>query len=210
MTRYLLAAAFVVSAVLAPLAHADGQGAFIQGGAGRATQSHSGTAWGVDGGYRWTVANGVYLGAEMGYHDLASSKFRYGDSESFSDMSGTHQFASQGTGRVGTQAALLGANLRWDISDQLYAVVHGGLARYRTRTRTDGTSTIDTQSPSTFHNAYNVFDTRWYAGVGFGFDFTPQISLQFTYDHYPQHYSAYGYRYSNNLDVYGTAVEFRF
>jgi OmpA-OmpF porin, OOP family len=210
LTRYILAAVATLAASIAPLAHADGQGTFIQAGAGHATQSHSGTAWGVNGGYRWSISQGVYFGAEVGYQDLANGKFRYNQSIVINDITGTKQIASQGTGRVGTHAALLGANLRWDVTDKTYAIVHGGIARYRTRTRTDGTSTIDGQPPSTFYNGYNVYDTRWYAGAGFGFDFTPQISLQLTYDHYPQHYSAYGYHYTNNLDVYGTAVEFRF
>ncbi|MGA7438450.1 MAG: outer membrane beta-barrel protein [Luteibacter sp.] len=210
MIKYFIAAMTTIAVAAPALAYADGQGAFVQAGAGQASQNHTGTSWSLSGGYRWAVASGLYVGLEGGYHDLANGKFRYSANESFTDIDGPHRLNSQSVAHLGTKAVTFGVAARWDFADKVYATAHGGIARYRYRQRTEGTSTIDDQPPQDSHFAYSLFDTRWYAGAGMGYDFTPQLSLQFTYDHYPQHYSVYGYRFSNNLDIYSTALEFRF
>ena len=196
--------------VLSVAAHADGQGAFVQAGAGQPSAHHSGTAWGLDGGYRWAAAQSLYIGLEGGYHDLSGTKNRYGYSTTYDGIDGTHTLSSEGTARARVQALTVGVNARWDFTDRMYAIVHGGAARYRERFRSDGSTTVDGGTPSSSHTAYSVYDTCWYAGAGVGFDFTPQLSLQFMYDHYPQRYKVYGLRVSDNLDVYSTALEYRF
>ncbi|MGF6493658.1 OOP family OmpA-OmpF porin [Luteibacter sp. 621] len=210
MIKYVIAAGAVAALTAATTVYADGQGAFVSAGAGQSSQRHTGTAWGVDGGYRWGVARNLYIGLEGGFHDLGTDKVRYADTTAFADITGAHQITATGKAHIGTKAATFGINARWDFADKVYVIAHGGIARYRYRMSNEGTSTIDNESPIATHIAYSLYDTRWYAGAGFGFDFTPQLSLQFTYDHYPQHYSIYGFHIRNNLDTYSTAVEYRF
>lgn len=75
MTKYVTTTLALAAALGFSVAHADGQGAFVQADAGHASTHHAGTTWGVSGGYRWTAAQSLYVGLEGGYQDLGTSKF---------------------------------------------------------------------------------------------------------------------------------------
>jgi OOP family OmpA-OmpF porin/outer membrane immunogenic protein len=211
MTKYVTTTLALAAALGFSVAHADGQGAFVEADAGHASTHHTGTTWGVSGGYRWTAVQSLYVGVEGGYQDLGTSKFHtVSGPTSLTDITGPHTITADTHSRNGAKAATLGLNVRWDFSERTSGLIRGGIARYRNRARSSNTSVIDNNPPVSSTYGYTLYDTRWYVGAGYGFDVSPNLSLKFTYDYYPQHYSVYGYHFTQDTNVWSTGVEFRF
>ena len=206
----LLAATTLVALSVTSIAHADSSGAFVQAGAGRATESGNGRfSYTISGGYRWALSPSFALGVEGGYADLGHISNGYSESFGFADGSGNHTYSMSGRIRTNTKAALLGANAKWDINDTYYLMLRGGYGRYRVHASTTSYLTIDgTSSHGNFRSSYN--ENGYYAGAGFGMHVLPHLDLQVTYDHYAPRYSRYGYHRTESINAWNAGVEYRF
>lgn len=207
----LLTAAAVAALSTSSAVFADSQGAFVQANVGHANSNvKSSSAYGVLGGYRWTVDAPFYLGMEGGYMNLNHSHFTYNNTLVTTDIVGPHTLTSQSRVSSKNEALLLGVNGKWELPGRYFITAHAGVARYRNVVRVHSTGTLDGLPTDGFHDRYRYYDTNYYAGIGFGYDFNPQVSLSFNYDHYAPRYEAFGVKEDVNFDAYGMAAEFRF
>jgi hypothetical protein len=207
----LLAAAGLVALSISFTACADSQGAFMLANVGRThTDANNSTAYGISGGYRWVIYGPFSFGGEGGYVNLSRAYFQDDRTISSIDPTGLHTLTSHTRGKSKNEALLLGVNGKWELPGRYFITAHAGLARYRNKVRLHATGILDGVSTEGFSDRYRYYDTSYYAGVGFGYEFSPQVSLSFTYDHYEPRYEAYGIRESIKLDTYGASVEFRF
>jgi len=209
----LLAMASIAALSTSVVARADSQGAFVQANVGHANANTSGsssTAYGALGGYRWAVDAPFYLGVEGGYVNLNRAHFTSDSAFPITDITGPHTLTSHSRIKSKDEAVLLGVNGKWELPGQYFVTAHTGVARYRNNIHVQATGTLDGVPTEGFNDRYSYYDTNYYAGVGFGYDFSPQVSLSFTYDHYAPRYAAFGIKETVNLDMYAAAVEFRF
>jgi OmpA-OmpF porin, OOP family len=139
---------------------------------------------GVKGGYRFALNPNVSLGVEAGYEYLGRVDARgaSGDSSLRSKLYGP----------------TLGANLRYNFTPKWYGEVRGG-AFYA-----QGQGLTDTANPS-----YQRFDrTRYYAGVGVGYNLTQNWSLGVNYNYYDGSNRNHGAQLQTNAVT--ASVEYRF
>jgi hypothetical protein len=212
MKNVLLLAAVSIAALSTSLvACADSQGAFVQANVGHAnTSGSSSTAYDVLGGYRWAVDAPFYLGVEGGYVNLNRVHFTSDSTYALTDITGPHTLASHTRGTSKNEAVLLGVNAKWELPGQYFITAHTGVARYRNNIHVQATGTLDGVPTEGFNDRYSYYDTNYYAGIGFGYGFSPQVSLSFNYDHYAPRYEAYGIKETVKFDMYAAAVEYRF
>ena len=211
MKNILLLAAALAAGSSSAAVFADSQGAFIQANVGRSNSASKGSpAYGALAGYRWSVDAPFYLGVEGGYANLNRIRFTNDSTLMLTDITGPHTFTSHSRITSKNEALLLGVNGKWELPGRYFITAHAGVARYRDDIRVHSTGTRDGLPTDGFSDRYRSFDTDYYAGVGFGYDFSPQVSLSFTYDHYAPQYKAFGFKENVNVDAYATAVEFRF
>lgn len=207
----LLVAAGTVAFSTSFAALADSQGAFVQAGVGHSdSDARSSSTYGVLGGYRWAVRAPFYLGVEGGYVNLNRSNSTFSNTFAITDVTGPHTLTSRTRARMKNEALLLGVSAKWELSGQYFVTAHGGIARYRNDIHAHSNGTLDGVPTEGFSDRYRYYDTNYYAGLGFGYDFNPQVSLSFTYDHYQPRYEAFGIKETVKFDTYGAAVEFRF
>ena len=209
----LISAAIIAALSTSYAAHADSQGAFIQGNFGRTNTNandNNSSGYGALGGYRWAVDAPFYLGLEGGYAELNRNHFTARSDFDFVDMSGAHTLASQSRIKGKNEAILLGVNGKWELPARYFITAHAGVARYRNDVRIHSTGTLDGQPTDGSHDHYRYYDTSYYAGIGFGYDFSPQLGMSFNYDHYAPRYDVAGYKYKAKFDSYTAGVEFRF
>ncbi|MFC5743803.1 outer membrane protein [Dyella tabacisoli] len=156
----------------------------------------SDTAAAVRFGYTWY--NTVDFGVEGGYVDLGKLTNKY--DALFYNVSQS----------VKVKGFLLGANGKYRFAGDWYVSAHGGWFGSKT----------DFQTRVNFPNAgassYSTNDTGngWYAGVGAGYDFTPNFSLGVNYDNY---HAKSNVRIGNvsqditgNVGMYSVFAEYRF
>lgn len=211
MKNVLLLAAAIAALSASAAVYADSQGAFVQANVGRSSSESKGSpAYGALGGYRWAVDAPFYLGVEGGYANLNRVHSTFDQSMSFADVTGTHAYTSHSRITSKNEALLLGVNGKWELPAQYFITAHAGVARYRNTIRVRSTGTLDGVATEGFSDHYRSYDTDYYAGIGFGYDFSPQVSLAFTYDHYAPRYEAYGFKNKVTFDNYAAGVEFRF
>jgi hypothetical protein len=192
-------------------ASADSQGAFVSAGAGHsnATPGNS-RAYDVMGGYRWEVDRPFYLGVEGGYVDLSRIKRTFDSSDAFTDITGPHTLTSHSRTRATNKGLLLGVNGKWELPGNYFIVAHAGVARYRDELRYRDTGTLDGVPTEGFGGKYRFYSTNYYAGAGFGYNFSPQVGLSFMYDRYAPRYEGFQQKTTVNFDTWSAAVEFRF
>jgi hypothetical protein len=208
---FVLAAAGIAALSIPYAAYADSQAAFLQANVGHTnTDARNSTAYGVLGGYRWAVDEPFYLGVEGGYVNLDRAHFRDDSTISFTDPTGPHTLTSHSRGKSTNEALLLGVNGKWELPGQYFITAHAGLARYRDDIRVHASGTLDGVATEGFSDRYRYYDTSYYAGLGFGYDFNRQVSLSFNYDHYEPRYEEFGIKETVKFDTYGMGVEFRF
>jgi hypothetical protein len=214
MKNVLLISAAIVAALSASSAvYADSQGAFIQAAFGRTntnSNDNNSSGYGALGGYRWAVDAPFYLGLEGGYMELNRDHFTARSGFDFVDTSGTHTLAGQSRIKGRNEAVLLGVNGKWELPAQYFITAHAGVARYRNDVRIHSTGTLDGLPTDGSHDHYRYYDTSYYAGLGFGYDFSPQVGVSFNYDHYAPRYDVFGNKDKVKFDSYSVGVEFRF
>jgi OOP family OmpA-OmpF porin/outer membrane immunogenic protein len=176
MKTTLFAIAFAATglAALPAVSHAadDKGGFFVNGNVGQANldkgvYDENDTGYGVNLGYRWAVAPNLALGVEGGYTDLGK----------FSPKSSA--VAALPEGEFLRDARLkgwtLGVNAHYNVTDNWYLSGRTGL--FRADAKGDYLSAgLPTSGDDT--------SNKWYAGAGFGYDFSKNFSVGLNYDYY--------------------------
>lgn len=158
-----LGLALIASASVATaqnVANDNGAGGFVGVTAGSAHWNASGAtsdrfAYGVNGGYRWSLTDSQSLGAEIGYSDFG--KITSGPA------------SLRGTGET------LGANYRYSFGDgsaagNYFVQARAGYLRYNAKASLSGFGSV------TDHG------NGFYTGVGVGHDFGRNFALSLNYD----------------------------
>ena len=122
------------------------------------------TGAGVNAGYRWALSPNVALGLEGGYTDLG----KFDTKSSFDDL---------GLGRASVKGWTAGVNGHFNINPQWYVSARAGL--FNGEVKGFAADTSDTG----FHYVDDSA-TKYYAGAGFGYDFSNNFSVGLNYDYY--------------------------
>ena len=207
----LITAAGIAALSWSFAACADSEGAFVQASAGQSqVRSRNSTAYGVLGGYRWAVDRRLYLGLEGGYMRLGREHDSFDYATTLTDITGPHAFTGRTEGKIKDEALLLGVNGKWELPAHYFITAHAGIARYREDQHLRFTGTRDGVPTEGGSDQYSYYDSSYYAGLGFGYDFSQQVSLTFTYDHYAPRYEAHGIKETVKFNTYAAALGFRF
>jgi OOP family OmpA-OmpF porin/outer membrane immunogenic protein len=195
--KALLALAFATAGLIAvPAAFAQSAptgngGWFVNGNVGRTSidkgpyDGHD-TGYGINGGYRWAVNPSVALGVEVGYNDL-------GNIHAKNVFNGDRVVDRQKTQLHGWTA---GVNGHFNISPNWYVSARTGIYGWK------GHGLSNNDLPT----RHSLDDTSWYAGAGFGYDFTNNFSLGLNYDHY----DAEKRHVDLSTDMVSVSAEYRF
>ena len=148
---------------------ADNNGAggfFVNGDVGQSSldkgiYNDTDTGYGVNLGYRWALNPNVALGVESGYADLG--KFDTKDS-----------FNGLGLGQASVKGWTAGVNGHFNITPEWYLSGRAGLFNADTKGWTN--QTVPTYVDET--------STKYYAGAGFGYDFSSNLSVGLNYDYF--------------------------
>ncbi len=172
MKNTLMAIALATAglAALPPTSHAadNNSGFFINGNVGESNLSKgayddSDTGFGANVGYRWAVAPNVLLGVEGGYTDLGS-------------FSPKNRYGGLGLPDAELSGWNLGANGHFNLTPNWYLSGRAGFFRGDLKGGYfDPAGTV-----------VRVDDTanKWYAGAGFGYDFSNNFGIGLNYDYY--------------------------
>jgi len=175
MNKKVLALALAASAAALPvlsMAQSADQGAggfFINGQVGRSEldkgiyDDHD-TGYGANVGYRWALNPNVALGVEGGYTKLGSF-----DPKNVGDLAGP-------LGRADVKGWNLGVNGHFNLTPNWYISARGGYFRGDVQ----GTYFADAATPVRVDSTSN----KYYAGAGFGYDFSRNVSVGLNYDYY--------------------------
>jgi len=171
MKNTILAIALAAAgfAALPATSHAaDTSGFFINGNIGQSNLSKGvydddDTGYSVNGGYRWAVAPNLLLGVEGGYTDLG-------------EFSTKNSSRGLGLGNAEVKGWNAGVNAHYNVTDNWYLSGRAGFFRADVKggyLASDATARfVDDNSNS------------WYAGAGFGYDFSNNFSVGLNYDYY--------------------------
>jgi OmpA-OmpF porin, OOP family len=216
MKKVLLSAAVATAFSFASFAAAAAthDGAFVSVTAGGSQYDvHGGGAYdkkdsSVNGlvGYRWVVDRPFSIGVEAGYANLG--KMTYNDSvyDDYYGITDTVKAKFKG------KAVLVGANGKWDLPNGFTITAHAGLAH----SQIDFSAREYIDGDDGYHRTYKLadgtsHDNAIYAGLGFGYDFSPNFGISVVYDHYAlKAEDVLGDKRTVNVGVFGGTVEYRF
>ena len=180
---------------LAPaLSHADDAngngGFFVNGNIGRSNldkgpYNDDDTGYAANLGYRWALSPNVALGVEGGYADLG--KFDTRDS-----------FNGTGVRRATVKGWTAGVNGHFNLTPQWYLSGRAGLFRADTKGGYLDVADLPVNVDDT--------STKYYAGAGFGYDFSNSFSVGLNYDYYKAEVA--GQRLDPNLVSVNAEVRF--
>ena len=146
----------------------DNGGFFINGNVGQSNldkgaYNDSDTGYGANIGYRWALTPSVALGVEGGYTNLGS-------------IDAKPSFGTLGVGRAEIDGWNVGVDGHFNVTPNWYLSGRTGLFRGNLKggyLNASGT-------------AVNIDDTsnKYYAGAGFGYDFSNNLSVGLNYDYY--------------------------
>jgi OmpA-OmpF porin, OOP family len=213
MQKVLLsvAAAAALSFVSFAANAATHDGAFISVNGGQSNYDISHTQWqdktdrayGVTAGYRWVVDRPFAIGVEAGYVNLGKMTTRYDFSDDY--YRDVYKFNQKG------QSILVGANGKWDLPHGLSITARAGIAHSRVKFKGQEDLSPAIRGYDPYETSRTSTDNGIYAGLGFGYDFTPNFGLTLTYDHYSlKARDVLLDKRSVDVSVYGGALEFRF
>lgn len=197
MKKTLLALAFASAGLLAvPAAFAQSapthnDGWFVNGNVGR-TSINNGpydghdTGYALGGGYRWALSPAFALGAEVGYNDLGNIHVK----NLFNSSNVVDQNKSQLHGWTA------GVNGHFNLNPNWYLSARGGIYGWK------GHGLSNDQNPI----RQGLDDTSWYAGAGFGYDFSSNVSVGLNYDYY----NAKKSHVDLSTDMVSVSAEYRF
>lgn len=165
----------------------DNGGMFLNGGIGQSSLDNGAyndndTGYDANIGYRWALNPSAAIGIEGGYTDL-----------------GKFQARSSLTGFPGAKVDgwTLGVNGHFNLTPQWYISGRAGMFRADVKAAIAGTP-----APVLIDDTSN----KYYAGAGFGYDFSNNLSLGLNYDHYKVSKSGF----STNPDLVSVNAELRF
>ena len=166
----LAASAFALPAISRADSGDNGAGGFfINGNVGQSDldkglyNDHD-TGYGANVGYRWAFSPNVAIGVEGGYTKLGTF-----DPKENSDIAGTFPRAS-------VEGWNLGLNGHFNLSPNWYVSARGGYFRGDVKGET-----FPSVATATFVDATS---NKYYAGAGFGYDFSKNVSVGLNYDYY--------------------------
>jgi OOP family OmpA-OmpF porin/outer membrane immunogenic protein len=183
MKNTVLAIAFAAAGLAAAPAITQAQegntgnsGFFINGNVGQASLSKgvyddNDAGYGVNASYRCAFTPNVAIGVEGGYTDLGKYKAK----DSFSGI---------GLPEAKISGWTLGLDGHFNINPNWYISARGGLFRADVK---GSYATAGYTGSTTLPLAYTYVDdtsTKYYAGAGFGYDFSNNFSLGLNYDYY--------------------------
>lgn len=175
----LSAAALAVIPALGHTAEGSNGGFFVSGNVGQTNLSKglyddNDSAYGVNIGYRWAINPNVALGIEGGYTDLG--KFGI-------DLNQFVPHENPGIPNASVKGWTVGVNGHFNLTPQWYLSGRAGLFRADIK---GAYSNPDDGGPGLIL-AFPIVDetsTKYYAGAGFGYDFSNNFSVGLNYDHY--------------------------
>ncbi|MBS0556481.1 MAG: porin family protein [Proteobacteria bacterium] len=193
-----MTAAFAAVPAVSYADNGDAGGAFINGSVGQSNldkgiYNDNDTGYGVNIGYRWAINPNVALGIEGGYTDLGS--FGYSGSS-------TGVFPN-----AEIKGWTAGVNGHFNVTPQWYISGRAGLFRADVKGVVGPITTTTGSGSSTItYNPIDATSTKYYAGAGFGYDFSNNFSLGLNYDYYKVNKAGF----SANPDLISVSAEYRF
>lgn len=140
---------------------------------------------GIKGGYRFAISPTASIGVEAGYQYLGRIDTRYSNDSSL---------------RSKLYGPTLGANLRYNFTPNWYGEVRGGAFYAQGQGLTDNVNA-----------SYQRFDrTRYYAGVGVGYNLTQNWSVGVNYNYYDGTSKGGNRGVQLQTNAYTASVEYRF
>lgn len=198
MKKTLLALAFAAAGMVAvPAAFAqtvpqsNHDGWYVNGQVGRTHIDNSrydghDTGYQLTTGYRWAVSPSTLLGVEAGYNDLGNIRvhrtFTSGDVLRY-PQSELHGWMFGGSGH-------------FNFTPNWYASARAGIYQWKGHGLSNNKNPLER----------SLGKTDWYTGVGFGYDFSNNMSVGLNYDYY--HAKKDGVKLSTNMVSVG--AEYRF
>jgi opacity protein-like surface antigen len=170
MKNTLFAIALAAAGIAPAISHAadNGNGGFfVNGNVGQSNLSKGAyndndTGYEANVGYRWALNPNLALGVEGGYTELG----KFDPKDSFSGL---------GLNRAEVNGWTAGVNGHFNFSPNWYASARGGLFRGDVK----GAYLTDTTPVYVDETS-----TKYYAGAGFGYDFSNNFSVGLNYDYY--------------------------
>ena len=197
MKKTLLALALVSAGlVAAPAAFAqsapsDNGGWFINGNVGRTSinkgpyDGHD-TGYALNGGYRWSVNPNVALGVEAGYNDLGNIHVK--------NIFNSSNIVDSGRSQLHGWTA--GVNGHFNLNPNWYISARTGLYAWKGHGLSNDSNPI----------RESLDKTSWYAGAGFGYDFSNNLSVGLNYDYF----DAKKHNVDLSTDMVSVSAEYRF
>lgn len=164
-----LAAAGAVAMPTAFAQNATNGGWFVNGNVGQSSLDHGAydghdTAYGVNGGYRWSLGPGAAVGFEVGYNDLGNIDVKNAFTNDPVLANGQSQLHGWTTG----------VNGHFNLTPNWYVSARTGIYSWK------GHGLSNNDNPL----RRSLSETDYYGGVGFGYDFASNASVGINYDHY--------------------------
>ena len=213
------AAALAVTSFGARAAHDANEGAFIgvNGGSASYDIHNSGfedkkdTAIGAVVGYRWAVDRPFYFGVEGGYVNLGKLTDRYEYTSTFGSPRAPITDVQTEKYELKGRAILIGANAKWVLPHRWTITGRFGVAHSHTAFDYHYDDVQNGQNVYSESAHLSSNDNGIYAGLGFGYDFTPNFGVTVNYDNYSlKAQKLTGDKRTVNVGVWGGAAEFRF
>ena len=183
----LTAAGLTALPAVSHAANGDNGGFFVNGGIGQSNLDNGAyndndTGYNGNIGYRWAINPNVALGVEGGYTDLGS----FGPKGAYA-----------GFPNAKFSGWTAGVNAHFNITPQWYISGRTGLFRADVKGAIAGATPIV---------SVNDTSTKYYAGAGFGYDFSNNVSVGLNYDYYKVNKNGF----SANPDLVSINAEYRF
>ncbi|ULU24842.1 porin family protein [Dyella terrae] len=175
-----LSAALVSPLTAALAADQNDGGFFVRGNAGQSDyrinsnyfSNNNDFGWGLGAGYRWATSSGNW-GVDGGYVDLGQSN---PNKNFLSDQFGLN---AKITGKVASHGWSLGGNYIYEFNDNWNVQARTGILFSTSRLNLNVYGPLGSLS-----ERESSSNTSWYGGVGMGYDFTRNISMNLSYDYY--------------------------
>lgn len=180
-----------VPAAFAQNAPSDNSGWFVNGNAGRTSinkgpyDGHD-TGYGINGGYRWSVAPSAAIGVEVGYNDLGNIHVK--------NAFNSNDVVDQGKSQLHGWTA--GVNGHFNLTPNWYLSGRTGLYAWKGHGLSNDSNPV----------REGLDETSWYAGAGVGYDFSNNVSLGINYDYYDAKKS----NIDLSTDMVSVSAEYRF
>ncbi len=165
-----------------PAAYSAEDAFFVRGNVGQSSINgepfDSDTGYAIDGGYRWAVGGSAAIGVEAGYADLGNFAAKLAVSGVNFDVHGP----------------TIGADARFNIAPDWHFDARTGYMR------------ADFNAHANFGLSQKETLDAWYAGLGFGYDFSNHLSVNIAYDYY----RASEHGFSRSPSLFSVGAEYRF